>query len=261
MNASDVKEALAKKWPDDQYIRIEEAPQDAARQGRKIDLLVVSLWQSRGFELDAVEIKVSMSDWKRELDNAAKADWWWRHAHRFWVAVPTAIAEKVRAELPSTWGLLACSPEGVAVVVKAPKHTPEPFTWPSCIGLIRAAVDAGPGALMRARDEGREVGFKEGVRAGQAQTGAFGVQGQLEALQRKVATFEQAAGVSIESGWRGGDIGRVVAAVRAWEHDPEWALTDLERMGEKVKRAGVDLAAMAVKVREAFKAPGTEGAA
>src|ERR1017187_4991640 len=94
MSAAQVRDALLGRWPPSEYVSIPEAPQSSDRQGRKIDVLVVSLWRSRGHEIDAVEIKVSVSDWRRELKQAEKADWWWRHADRFWLASPAPVAAK-----------------------------------------------------------------------------------------------------------------------------------------------------------------------
>ena len=59
MTAANVREALLRRWPDEQYLNIAEAPNDPRRQGRKLDVLVVTLWASRGHELDGVEIKIS----------------------------------------------------------------------------------------------------------------------------------------------------------------------------------------------------------
>lgn len=67
MTAADVRAALAKRWPDDKYLHIEEAPLDSSRQGTKIDVLVIGLWRSLGHSLDAVEVKVSYQDWKNEI--------------------------------------------------------------------------------------------------------------------------------------------------------------------------------------------------
>lgn len=67
MNAQTIRDALTRRWPDSEYLHIYEAPLDAWRQGTKIDVLVVALWQSRGYELDAVEVKVSYSDWRNEV--------------------------------------------------------------------------------------------------------------------------------------------------------------------------------------------------
>lgn len=138
MTATDVRAALALRWPDSDYLSIEEAPQRSDRGGRKLDLLVVSLWRSRGLALDGVEIKVSASDWRRELGNGAKADFWWRHTNRFWVAVSAGLIETVKPELPPGWGLLSCSPDTAPVVAVRAKHREaEPLSWPTCVGLMQ----------------------------------------------------------------------------------------------------------------------------
>lgn len=66
MTADEVRERLVARWPDDRYLHVYEAPTDSARQGSKIDVLVLSLWNSDKHEIDAVEVKVSYSDWCKE---------------------------------------------------------------------------------------------------------------------------------------------------------------------------------------------------
>lgn len=66
ITAADIRERLTGRWPDDQYLHVYEAPMNSMRQGTKIDVLVLSLWASKGYTLDAVEIKVSYSDWCKE---------------------------------------------------------------------------------------------------------------------------------------------------------------------------------------------------
>lgn len=234
MTASDVRACLSSRWPDSEYLVIPEAPQDAARARRKIDLLVVSLWQSRGYQLDAVEIKVSMSDWKRELDNPAKADWWWSHSHRFWLAVPAVMVPKVQPDLPVTWGLLACDGGACKAVVKAAKRDAEPFTWQSTIGLLRAAADAGFGALQRARDAGYQDGVKRGRMEVERETGDAYIRKQLDDLRQKVEAFQQASGVDIAQTWDAGELGRAFALATDWRLDPTRAADRLGKFGEQV---------------------------
>lgn len=68
MNAEEVKARLVGRWPDDRYLHVYEAPTRHDRQGGAIDVLVLGLWPSLGLELDAVEVKVSYSDWKKEWE-------------------------------------------------------------------------------------------------------------------------------------------------------------------------------------------------
>jgi hypothetical protein len=215
MNAEEVRASLALRWPDSEYLHIAEAPEQADRGGRKLDVLVISLWRSRGLQLDGVEVKVSLSDWKRELANGAKADWWWRHVHRFWLAVPADLALKVQPDLPPTWGLLACPQEGPpTVVVKAPQHDAEPLGWAQCIGLMRAAADAGRSALSRAWQTGYDKGKAAGRDEAERRSPDGAAVTALTELRKRVETFERASGLKI-TGWCDDSerIGQAVAIV------------------------------------------------
>lgn len=161
LTAGDVVDALYRRWPSDQFLTLVEAPDGPERMGRKLDLLAISLWKSRGYQLDGVEVKVSVADWRRELKKGEKAEWWWSHVHRFWLAVPAAISSKVAEDLPESWGLISVRSDGTShVTVKAARHDAVPFTWPQTIGLLRASANAGLNALQRARAEGERDGLQ-----------------------------------------------------------------------------------------------------
>lgn len=252
--AADVVSVLcAKRWPEDAYVVLTEAPAgDPARQGRKADLVALSAWRSRGYEVDAVEVKTSMSDWRRELVAAAKADWWWRHSHRFWLATPAGLAVKVEPEVPATWGILACSPDAVRVVRQAPRHAAEPIAWPAVIGLLRCARNASSQVLARAEDRGREIGRQQAERAFEAKNGDAHLRDQLAELRSRVQAFEAASGLKVDR-WDGGErLGRLVAfANQAHAHPDnvrdgiERAARTLERLTEDVRRLAQVVAAAA----------------
>lgn len=193
MTSADILEALRARWPASEYLSIEEAPEDSMRQGRKIDLLVVSLWRSRGHTLDAVEIKVSLADWRRELKRGAKADWWWQHTDRFWVAVPHEIAARVRDELPSTWGLLSVKDGKARAIVLAPVHKPKAIPWPSMVGVLRATSGMSANALARAREAGRAQGVEQGRERAARDSGAAA----LDELRTRVNEVEVATGLPL----------------------------------------------------------------
>lgn len=245
-----VRERLTRRWPDGDYLHIAEAPQDSSRQGRKIDVLVVALWQSRGLERDAVEVKVSLSDWRRERDLAEKADFWWRHSNRFWVAVPDAIADKVREELPPGWGLLSCSVDGPPkVLVKPVRREAEALSWFSMVGVLRAAADCGRNALMRAEQRGREQGKEEGRRA--AERGNS--DDALRDLRAKVDRFESAAGIRVD-GYDGPEMGSLVALVRKEMRNPGWLADQVDRAAESTITATERLANEVKDVRKRARA-------
>lgn len=76
-------------------------------QLRTLDALVLDRYKVRGHrEVHGFEVKVSRSDWLRELRDRTKAGAWEAYCHRFWLAVPDP--DIVRPdELPPGWGMLA----------------------------------------------------------------------------------------------------------------------------------------------------------
>lgn len=243
MTSTDVRQALLGRWTPSEYVSINEAPQSSDRQGRKLDVLVASLWRSRGYELDGVEIKVSISDWRRELKEAAKADWWWEHVHRFWVAVPAKIAPAVRAELPSGWGLLSCTSERTTEVVKPEKHAPAPIPWGTCIGLFRASADAGYNALQWAEQKGHRLGKEAAQKEFERTTGDESLRRKLTELTEKVEKFEQASGLDIAKARDVASLGESVALVQKLLSNPTW-------FKEKLERQAKDAESVAVMLRE-----------
>jgi hypothetical protein len=228
MRADEVVACLLKRWPSTEYVSVEEAPTSADRQGRKLDLLVASLWRSRGFELDGIEIKVSLSDWKRELVNAEKADWWWRHVHRFWMAVPADIAFKVREDLPTGWGLLSCGPvdspeRTAAVIVKPAQHEAQPMPWSTVLGLL-CASGAGFNALQRAEQHGYERGREVGEKEAQLRSSDDALREKYEKLYAKVEAFQETSGLDIEHLWEiksAANLGRLANLVIRHGAQPE----------------------------------------
>lgn len=251
MTAAEIREALQSRWPDSEYLSIPEAPQSSDRGGRKLDLLVVSLWLSRGLALDGVEIKVHLSDWKRELKTAEKADWWWRHVNRFWVAVPMDLAAKVKPDLPPTWGLLACEPDKpVRVVVKAPAHDPEPLPWHSVVGLMRAAAGCGLNALQRAEHRG----YDRGVEAGKRMAEPGRVAERYESLREEVRRFEEETGLRVRNPWDAREIGAAVAIVRAEVERPGWMVESFGHAATRVRKNAAELQRQAAEIERAAEA-------
>lgn len=192
MKAEQIREALYRRWPTDEYVTLTEVPDGVTRMGRKIDVVAISCWKSRGYAVDAVEVKVTMSDYMKELNTPAKADFWYQHSDRFWVAVPGKIAPRVLETLPSTWGLLSVDESLTAWVARpAPQHDREALTFETVLGMLRGAQDAGAGALARARDAGFETGKQYG------RDEALGNHSSEEDFRARVREFEDATGLAV----------------------------------------------------------------
>jgi hypothetical protein len=71
---------------------------------RTFDGVAVSLWPSRGYAIDVFEVKVSRSDWMRELKDPAKSEAAWEIGDRFWICATAGVVDPT--ELPHGWGLI-----------------------------------------------------------------------------------------------------------------------------------------------------------
>jgi len=129
-----VKDALLRKYNGSdltgtQYVCIEEARSGAGFDGNNgsCDFLAINTFKGRGMTLIGHEVKVSLSDWKAEVAQPEKAERFARYCRRWYVAVPAALAAKIKDEVPPAWGLLSLSDKGRWTdMVKAPSRKPEP---------------------------------------------------------------------------------------------------------------------------------------
>ena len=93
---------------------------------RTADAIAMSVWPSRGLRLHGFEVKVSRSDWKRELENPAKAESVCTFCDHWWIAAPDGVVE--RSELPPTWGLLEADKKKLKTTVQAPELIATPIS-------------------------------------------------------------------------------------------------------------------------------------
>jgi len=87
------------------HVVLEQVPDGTGMyQGRWIDAVVFDLWPSKGLLRSAFEIKVSRSDFLRELANPVKYRWAVESFHEFWFVAPQDVI-KIE-ELPPNVGWL-----------------------------------------------------------------------------------------------------------------------------------------------------------
>ncbi|HMJ56688.1 MAG TPA: hypothetical protein VK540_31685 [Polyangiaceae bacterium] len=99
------------------------------------DALVVSCWPSRGIWIGGVEIKVSRSDWLRELKKPGKSAPIQAFCQHWWVAAPPGIVQL--DELPKTWGLYEVTGKKAKVARPAPELKPVPLTLEFIASILR----------------------------------------------------------------------------------------------------------------------------
>lgn len=156
--SADIEVALRKRWPAEAFALIFQVPNGTgSHKSRTADALVFGLWPSRGLDIEGVEIKVSRSDWRKEIEDPTKAATFSKHCHRWWIAAPPGVVES--GELPPQWGLLELKRGVLRQTVEAPRTEPEPIPHRMWCAVMRsvqnnelAAVNAERRALEQAAE-------------------------------------------------------------------------------------------------------------
>ena len=120
------------------YVVAEQVRSHASFDARRTaDFIALDTWKSGRFELHGHEVKISRSDWLRELKKPEKAAEFIPYMNRWWIVVPDLNIVKAD-ELPEQWGLLAFSTGALRAVRKAPRLTATPLTPSRFVALMRA---------------------------------------------------------------------------------------------------------------------------
>lgn len=88
------------------------------------------------------EVKVSRSDWLRELADADKAEAWSRYCHHWWLVAPREVVRP--GELPDGWGHLAPAGNRLRQVIPAPLNAPEAMPSPVVVAIVNACLKHEP---------------------------------------------------------------------------------------------------------------------
>lgn len=143
ITSADIRAALRLRFESASHaLLFEVADSTGAGTRRFADAIAFGLWPSHGHKIEGVEIKVSRSDFLRELKDHTKCEALFRYCNHWWLACPKGMVTP--DELPSTWGLLEYEPTTATLrqKVRAPKL--EPCT-PS-IGFIASLLRRHAGA-------------------------------------------------------------------------------------------------------------------
>lgn len=242
MNTPEVYAALRERFAPPEWAIFFEVANGTGSHGRRYaDAVAMNLYPSRGLEVHGFEVKVSRSDWHRELVNPAKAEDVYRFCDRWWLVVGDAKIVK-QGELPSTWGLIVPRGSALAIVTQAPKLEPQPLSRPFFAALTRRAASVPHEemeAIVRKRVE-EEV-------ARQRPHDRYLLERdrkELDDLRKKVQAFEEASGLSIGNNWshKPYDVGKVVRFVldggfRSAEHELAMLERRLAAVGDAVRAA------------------------
>lgn len=214
---------------------------------RTIDAVGIGLWPSRGLLIDGYEIKVSRSDWLRELKNPAKAEEFGTKLDRLWLVVsdPEIVLE---GELPPKWGLLVKSGKGLRQKVAAERlhagdDLPPGFGRSFLAPLVRAA-DSVPADVKKALDEAKaEIQREANEKARESyERSAEGVRRRLDEAEAAIAAFQRASGIHI--GYRGDEakrVGEIVKAITGNDDSLEWTRRGAAQQARNMRKLADEL--------------------
>lgn len=201
-----------------------------AMGGRRADGLAMNLWKSRGLAVHGFEVKSNRTDLMRELRNPAKADQIGGLCDFWWLVVPD---RKVLDGLltPSMWGVLVKSGRGLRAI-----HQAQPINGSPGLTLPRYLACALLKRALRATDEERYM-MRAEIRDEEFERGRVSVtfrdeaaREDLSAVRERLADFERASGLRIDT-WSGGrELGEAVNLFR------RGGLLHLQRNAKQIAR-------------------------
>lgn len=194
ITARNIRELLRKRFDPNRYSVMEEVGDaTGAMQTRRLDMVVVSSWPSDGYAIEGIEIKVSKSDLKHELENPQKHNVFFGDIDFFSLAAPREVI--TMSLIPEKWGVyevyrdkegalkLKCKRRPIALSDEPKKGVSVPF-FASIVRNLHA--ESPSNELIRdAERRGYEKGRKEAV-GGWELKSAYR---QIESKNRELAAF------------------------------------------------------------------------
>lgn len=233
MNSAPIYAALKLRFAAPEWaLMFEVANGTGSNIRRYADAVAMNLFPSRGLELHGVEIKVSRSDWQRELKNPEKAETIFQYCDRWWIAVPEEMALGCKAELPPTWGLLALKDGKLRQVVAAPRLEPKELTRNFIAAMMRRSAQIDQAVIdqlvsaklqeLRTRDhEEVDRRVKQKTR-------------DMNEKLKKIEDIEKAAGIRLTDWNASAEIGHAIKAIQAAGLGKTWY--GLQHLADNLKR-------------------------
>ena len=217
VTADDIVDAILKTWPTNEqmtrYVVAFEVRDRAGFQARRaLDAVVIDSWPSSGLQIHGLEIKVSASDLRRELQDIEKSGRFHEHLDLFSIAAPKGV---VKLDLlPEKWGLYQLTDDGTLKARRKPlalhDTNKRPVDRSFAVAFARAL--ASRGADQRVLRSEYDRGFKAGENA--AGTDLRLLRREKERWEESRKRFEESSGLNLDEWrWTGEKIGEAVRFV------------------------------------------------
>ena len=143
MTAEHIRKALRQRYNDHRrYAVIEEVGLSTGGGTRRIDMVIFDCYQSNGFRIDGIEIKVSKADLRRELEDPAKHALFFDAIDFYTIACPKEVLSGMIQVIPPKWGIMQVSEDGSTRYIRKPlaQHDRVEKTIPR--GFVASSVRA-----------------------------------------------------------------------------------------------------------------------
>lgn len=203
IRTSDVNVALRARFCAPEWaLFFEVGDATGSNQRRWADAVAINLYPSRGLEINGFEVKVSRSDFTKELKNPEKSAPVQQYCDRWWIVTPEGIVKD--GELPPTWGHYIIGSNGkLRQAVAAPKLQPVGVTREFVAAMLRRASSADEAvvnSMVAERLNGVHEEYERRIkREVEMRTS------QYEQLKKCVNEFEAVSGIKISHRWTGGE--------------------------------------------------------
>lgn len=190
-------ELLKRKFPDGQYVLLQEVSDKAGFRNGSCDFMSVGLWPSRGLEITGIEFKSYRNDWLRELKDPAKAEAFYKHCDRWYLLISNETIAKLE-EIPPTWGLMCIKGKRIVTLKEAPKLNPEPISRSFLAALMKRAtmglihpstIEERINNAVELEKNNQEILFERERQ-------------NFEKMRKRIEDFEKASGIVIQSRWQ-----------------------------------------------------------
>lgn len=237
-----IHEALAAKFSQPHYITMFEVRDSTGFDStRSADALSIAMYGTRGREITGFEIKISRSDWLRELKQPEKAEEIGKFCDWFYLVTNDDSIAKVE-EIPTPWGWMVLKGSRLKVIKKPEKMKPLPLDRPmlcsllysvrqQCMAEIEKQIQEAVTERVKSEASNLKYQAEEGER-------------KFKELEKSVREFEDASGLRIQGGWT--DRPKIGAAVRRilkegdtlkeYKRDLEWICNRAQTVAGNVQR-------------------------
>lgn len=139
VNTESVRALLRKRFAAPEWALMEEVAPSTGGGTGYADAVAMNLWKSRGHSVFGIEIKVSRSDWLRELKKPAKAESVFQYCDGWYIVAPAGVI--LDSEMPATWGYIEVKGGRLVEKIRPPKLEPQPLNRQFVASLMRRGFE------------------------------------------------------------------------------------------------------------------------